>query len=153
MKTSVLIFQISLSLLLFVFIGCETFVETNTIQYSNQIFEKDGLVDSLGGDCSGVQIRTSELDTIDFTNYNSVKFNFNAGTDTDISSFEIFYIESDIKKNLVYLEGNSINSINQVIINSPKVKTNIYSRVTLQSSICTGQIYYIKLRDIKIFVD
>jgi hypothetical protein len=38
-----------------------------------------------------------------------------------------------------------------VTADSPGINTELYSRVTLRSSVCTGQIFNLTFRDLKIF--
>lgn len=129
--------------------GCSENPVENT---ETLIFQLDGIIENIGGDCSGVQVRTRSLGEFDFTNIKKVKFNFTGMSDADLSSISIYYIVNDETVNLVDLpDRERINSTNSVEINSPDFRGELFSRVTLRSSVCTGQIFYLTFSDLKIY--
>jgi hypothetical protein len=116
------------------------------------IFQLDGIIENIGGDCSGVQVRTRSLGNFDFTNIRKVKFNFTGMSDADLSSINIFYLQNDEQINLVNLpDREQINNTNSIEIDSPDFHGEIFLRVTLKSSVCTGQIFYLTFSDLKIY--
>lgn len=131
--------------------GCKE----NAVETSNEtlIYQLDGLIENIGGDCSAVQVRTRTLGTFDLTNSDRIRFNFNGMSDADLSSISIYYInENDEQVNLVNLtDRDQINNTMNVTADSPGNNTELYSRVTLRSSVCTGQIFNLTFRDLKIF--
>ncbi len=142
--------------LLFLLIGISMFgCKENAVVTSNEtlIYQYDGLLENIGGDCSAVQVRTRTLGTFDLTNTDRIKFNFNGMSDADLSSIRIFYInDSDEQINLVDLpDRDQINNTMNVTVDSPGINTDLYSRVTLRSSVCTGQIFNLTFRDLKIY--
>lgn len=131
--------------------GCKE----NAVETSNEIliYQLDGLIENIGGDCSAVQVRTRTLGTFDLSNSDRIRFNFNGMSDADLSSISIYYINgSDEQVNLVNLtDRDQINSTMNVTVDSPGINTDLYSRVTLRSSVCTGQIFNLTFRDLKIY--
>ncbi len=127
----------------------------NSVETSNEnlIFQLDGLIENIGGDCSAVQVRTRTLGTLDLTNSAKVKFSFSGMSDADLSSIKIFYInDNDEQIDLFNLSNrDQINSTMNVTVDSPRINKEIYSRVTLKSSVCTGQIFNLVFRDLKIY--
>ena len=144
-------FNLVFLLIVFSMSGCKE----NAVETSNEIliYQLDGLIENIGGDCSAVQVRTRTLGTFDLTNSNSIRFNFNGMSDADLSSISIYYINSsDEQVNLVNLtDRDQINSTMNVTADSPGINTELYSRVTLRSSVCTGQIFNLTFRDLKIY--
>ncbi len=131
--------------------GCkENPVENN----ETLIFQLDGVIESIGGDCSGVQVRTRSLGNFDLRNVEKVKFNFSGMSDADLSSISIYYLDNGTETpvNLVDLpDRESINSTGSIEIGSPNLQTELFSRVTLKSSVCTGQFFYLTFSDLKIY--
>ena len=131
--------------------GCKE----NAVETSDEtlIYQYDGLLENIGGDCSAVQVRTRTLGTFDLTNTDRIRFNFNGMSDADLSSIRIFYInDRDEQVNLVDLpDRDQINNTMNVTADSPGINTEVYSRVTLRSSVCTGQIFNLTFRDLKIY--
>jgi hypothetical protein len=131
--------------------GCKD----NTVDTVNEtlIYQLDGLIENIGGDCSAVQVRTRSLGTLDLTVADKIKFNFNGMSDADMSSLSIYYVnDNDEQVNLVNLtDRDQINNTINVTVDSPLLNTELYSRVTLRSSVCTGQIFYLTFRDLKIY--
>lgn len=125
-----------------------------TIGSRNQslLYQKQGLVDSLVGTCSSYLIRNFTLDTIDFSGYSNGVFEKDSYTDGDLSEIIVYYINADTAVNIVHLEGQSqINSTTQVTFHPPGTKNKYYLRLKLFSSVCTGQLYHLKLRNIRIY--
>jgi hypothetical protein len=150
------LFRLYISIAMFfviIFSGCkESPTEANNIQSETLVFEKPNLVDSLVGTCSAYLIRTMIFDSIDIRNYSKIKINFTAYTDGDLSGVSAFYTYQNNNINLFELSGTSqINNTNSITITSPKIKDNIYLRLKLFSSVCTGQYYHLKIRDLKFF--
>jgi hypothetical protein len=140
--------------LLIIIAGCSdsTVINNNSPQTETLIYQKPGLVDSLVGTCSAYMVRTLTLDSIDTRNFNSVRVEMTAFTDGDLSNINIYYLNSGNINNIVALEGTGqINSSINYNIPSPKIRDNFYIRLRLFSSVCTGQLYHLKIRDLKIF--
>jgi hypothetical protein len=118
----------------------------------NLIYQLDGIIENIGGDCSGVQVRTRSIGNLDLTNTGKVRFNFTAMSDADLSSLSIFYLQND---QLIYLvnlpDREQINNTSSIEIDSPNFNGELFTRVTLKSSVCTGQIFYLTFRDLKIY--
>lgn len=128
--------------------GCKDNV-TSPDSY-NTIYQKDGLLDSISGNCAVIQTRWFLLDTFDLTNASKVKVEFNAFTDADISFIDIYYV-NDVGVNILEVVGsNDISNKKSFEIDAPKLKKDFYMRIGLSSSVCTGELFHIKLRDLKI---
>ena len=111
----------------------------------------EGLVEHLGGDCSAVQVRTRILGSSDLNQFNKLKIELNGTSDADLSSIQIYYFVNGEQKYLIDLPSREeINSTRTIEVNSPDFAGEIYSRVTLKSSVCTGQIYFLTLRDVRV---
>ncbi|MBS1518916.1 MAG: hypothetical protein JSS91_12585 [Bacteroidetes bacterium] len=116
------------------------------------LYNIDGIIEELGGDCSAVQVRTRSLGQFSFNDYSKIRFEFTGSSDADLSSISIFYIENGETVNLVNLQNrDEINSTDFAEVNSPGSAREIFTRVTLKSSICTGQIYFLQFRDLKVY--
>lgn len=116
------------------------------------LYQKQGLVDSLVGTCSSYLIRNFTLDTIDFNGYTNGILGKDAYTDGDLSEIIVYYINADTAVNVVHLEGQSrINATAQIKFQVPNQKKQYYLRLKLFSSVCTGQLYHLKLRNIRIY--
>ena len=139
---------------LFILAGCsDSPTETSDFQAGTLIYEKPNLVDSLVGTCSAYLIRTSILDSLDTRDYNKLRIEFNAYTDGDLSNIGVFYTNSNTNFYLFELNGISqINNTNSITITSPKIKDVFYLRLRLFSSVCTGQYYHLKIRNLKIYL-
>jgi len=110
------------------------------------------LLDSITGDCSTVLTRVIALDSIDFRGVSKLKMQYNAHTDADISFLKFFYLNADTAVNIISLEGTeAISNMSSVEVNVPQTKQYFYVRMALRSSVCTGDIFHIKLRDLKIY--
>ena len=116
------------------------------------IYQRDGVIESFGGDCSAVQVRTSSFGNLDL-NSDKIKFELAGMSDADLSSILIYYLDSnDEQVQLVNLpHRDQINSTRTIVIDSPDYSGEIFLRATLKSSVCTGQIFHIEIRDVKIY--
>lgn len=133
--------------------GCsDNPVKTDAVKTETLIYEKPGLVDSLVGTCSAYLVRTLILDSIDTRNYNELKVELDAYTDGDLSHISFYNLIADTSNNLLVLSGlNQINNTNSNVIPSPKIKDIFFLRLRLFASVCTGQNYHLKIRDLKIY--
>jgi hypothetical protein len=127
----------------------------NTIETASApelLLSVEGLVEHLGGDCSAVQVRTRSLGSADLNQFSKLKIELSGTSDADLSSIQIYYFVNGEQYFLIDLPGREeINSTRNIEVNSPDFTGELYSRVTLKSSVCTGQIYYLTLRDVRIF--
>lgn len=115
------------------------------------LFQREGIVESFGGDCSGVQIRTSSLNIYNLGQFENLKFDFSAFSDADLSSISIFYISEGETVNLMNLiDRDELNSSRTYSCESPEFNGELFLRLTLKSSVCTGQIFHIEMRDLKV---
>lgn len=143
---------------MFIFVGIISFNSCsenpqNTVPENQELlFQKLGLIDSLVGTCSSYLIRNFVLDSIDFNGYSKSIFEKDAFTDGDLSEIIIYYINADTAVNVVHLEGQSqINSTQIVEFQPPYTVKQYYLRLKLFSSVCTGQLYHLKLKNIRIY--
>jgi len=145
-KTGLLI----IATLLLICSGCSD----NSVQTTTEtlLYEYPGVMENVGGDCSAVQIRTRSLGTLDLSGSDKIRFSFEGMSDADLSSISFYYLENDEQIFLVNLpDRDQINSTRSIEVNTPGINTEIYSRVTLKSSVCTGQIFFLTLSNLKIF--
>ncbi len=116
------------------------------------IYQKSGLIDSIVGTCSTFLIRNFTLDTINFSSYSKAILEKDAFTDGDLSEIIVYYLNSDTAVNVLNLQGKDmINSTGRIEFQPPKDTRNYYLRLKLYSSVCTGQLFHLKLRDLKIY--
>ncbi|MBK9333964.1 MAG: hypothetical protein IPM96_16550 [Ignavibacteria bacterium] len=116
------------------------------------LFNLDGVIEEVGGDCSAVQVRTRSFGEFNLSDYSKLRFEFDGMSDADLSSISLFYYENGEIVFLVNLVNrDEINSTDFAEVNSPGIQREIFSRVTLKSSVCTGQIFFLSFRDLKIF--
>jgi hypothetical protein len=147
----------SIYLLLFGVLSSCTGDKTNPVTQAQPlsqtlIYQKPGLVDSIIGTCSTFLVRTFYLDTLDFSQFTAGKFEKSAFTDGDLSEIKIYYLNAGTAVTLFSLQGlNQINSAEATEFPSPGIKTTYFMQVKLYSSICTGNYFYIRLSDVKIF--
>lgn len=142
------------SFLCLIFAGCsKDNTVTSVTETETLIYQRDGIIESFGGDCSAVQVRTSSFGNLDLSNSRKIKFELYGMSDADLSSIVIYYLnENDEQINLVNLpHRDQINSTKTIEIDNPQYSGEILLRLTLKSSVCTGQIYHIELRDVKIY--
>lgn len=140
--------KVYLFLFLLIITGCNTKTTVETDNYT-LLYQKSGLLDSLVGTCSTFLIRTFVLDTLNTTEFQKLQINLNAKTDGDLSSVEMFYYKGDSTKTLFILNGiNQINNTSFLTLSSPGNNTQMYIRLKLYSSVCTGQLYFLSVRNI-----
>lgn len=122
------------------------------MEQSELIFNHDGIIEEVGGDCSAVQVRTRSFGEFELSEFSRLRFEFNGSSDADLSSISLFYYENNEIVYIVNLTNrDEINSIKNIEINSPGSTREIFSRVTLKSSVCTGQVFYLSFKNLKIF--
>lgn len=116
------------------------------------LYQRPGLVDSISGTCSTYLIRNFTLDSIDFSQYNKAVLEKNSFTDGDLSEIIIYYLNADTAVAILNLQGREqINSANAIEFQPPKRNETYYLRMKLYSSVCTGEQFHLKLRDLKIY--
>ncbi len=116
------------------------------------LLSAEGLVEHLGGDCSAVQIRTRSLGSADLSQFSKLKIDINGSSDADLSSIQMYYVSNDEQMFLLDLRNrDEINNTQSLEVTSPDHAGELYTRVTLKSSVCTGQIYYLTLRDVRVY--
>lgn len=133
--------------------GCNNENSPSVSNTETLIYSRDGLIESFGGDCSAVQVRTSSLGELNLTGIRRVKFLLNGNSDADLSSISIYYLNNNSEQiNLVNLpHRDQINSTGSIEIDSPGYSGELFLRLTLKSSVCTGQIFHIQVSDLKIY--
>ena len=136
----------------FVYIsGCNNNPVSNPVDEGITLLHKPGLIDSLIGTCSTYLIHTIPLDSLNFRNHGNIGFNFDAMTNGDLSGLSIYYVRADTSVYLVNLNGqNEINNTKYISIPSPQIKEKLIMRLKLFASVCTGENYHLKVRDLKI---
>lgn len=123
-----------------------------TVQSFGLKYERSGLIDSLTGDCSVIVTRSFVLDSMDFRGLSKLKMSYDGHSDADISFVRFYYLNADTAVNVVSLEGSSeISNMTSIETDAPQVKELFYVRLGLRSSVCTGDIFHLKLRDLKIY--
>ena len=91
-------------------------------------------------------------DTINFSSYKKAYFEKDSFTDGDLSEIIVYYLNSDTVVSVLNLQGRDmINSTGRIEFQPPKDKRNYFLRMKLYSSVCTGQLFHLKLRDVKIY--
>ncbi len=116
------------------------------------LLSADGLVEHLGGDCSAVQIRTRSLGSADLAQFSKLKIEINGSSDADLSSIQMYYVSNDEQMFILDLRNrDEINNTQSIEVTSPDHAGELFTRVTLKSSVCTGQIYYLTLRDVRVY--
>ena len=118
--------------------------------YKTLLYEKNGLIDSLVGTCSSFLIRNFFLDTLSLESYGNIRIEFDAFTDGDLSTISMYYVQ-DTAVHVFEVNGLEINNTGFVNVSSPNITKDFYLRLKLFSSICTGQLYALSVRDLKIF--
>lgn len=122
------------------------------MEQSELIFNHEGIIEEVGGDCSAVQVRTRSFGEFELSEFSRLRFEFNGSSDADLSSISLFYYENNEIVYIVNLTNrDEINSTRNIEINSPGSTREIFSRVTLKSSVCTGQVFYLSFKNLKIF--
>lgn len=144
-------FKIPILLFAMLVIGCGD-NQTGVKNIESLVIQIDGVIEELGGDCSAVQVRTRSLGEADLTGTRKLRIELDGMSDADLSSIAIYYFRGNEQVNLVNLSNRDmINSTRSIEVESPRNQTELFSRVTLKSSVCTGQIYFLTFRDLKIF--
>jgi len=116
------------------------------------LYQQNGLVDSIVGTCSTFLIRTVILDTMDLREYNKLKFEMERFTDGDRSEINMHYVRADTAVKILSAEGlEGINGNNAIVVNSPGNKDKYYFRMKLFSSVCTGQLFHLKVKNLRIY--
>jgi hypothetical protein len=132
--------------------SCSDNPQGNANMNNYLVYEKPGLLDSITGTCSTFLIRNFTLDTLNFSDYNKAVLERNSFTDGDLSEIIIYYLNSDTAVNVLNLQGKGqINSAEPIEFYPPKRNETYYLRMKLYSSVCTGQFFHLKLRDVKIY--
>ena len=132
--------------------SCSENPQSVVSETSELVFQQQGLIDSIVGTCSTYLIRNFSLNAIDFSSYNKAVFEKNAFTDGDLSEIIVYYVNSDTAVNVLHLQGKTqINSSGKIEFQPPKDSRNYFLRLKLYSSVCTGQLFHLKLRDLKIY--
>ncbi|MBK8554004.1 MAG: hypothetical protein IPL53_24345 [Ignavibacteria bacterium] len=133
--------------------SCKDEVVSPDTDTETLLYQYDGYIEDIGGDCSAVQVRTRSYGTFDLTNTDRIKFNFDGNSDADLSSISFYYFNSNDEQVFIVnlTDMSQIFNTKTVEVDSPRMNTEIFSRVTLKSSVCTGHIYYLYLRDLKIY--
>ena len=115
------------------------------------LFSKPGLLDSLSGTCSSYLVRNHFLDTIDMSDYRTIRVEFSANTDGDRSNLVMYYFANGVM-NLFALEGlEEINGNKFIDIPAPNYMSDVHFQLRLFASICTGQYYSLAVRNMKIY--
>jgi hypothetical protein len=131
--------------------GCNNNPVSNPVLQSTTLIQKPGLIDSLIGTCSTYLIHTIPLDSVDFRNYGTISFGFDAMTDGDLSGLSIYFVRADTSVYLINLNGQEeINNTKSISIPSPKINDKLIMRLKLFASVCTGENYHLKVRDLRI---
>ena len=132
--------------------GCSENPQENVVTNSYFLYEKAGLIDSIVGTCSTYLVRNFTLDTINFSGYDKAILEKDAYTDGDLSEILIYYLNADTAVTILHLQGKGqINSASHMEFQPPKRIEKYYLRMKLYSSVCTGQLFHLKLRDVKIY--
>lgn len=147
----------SIALAVVYFAGCNdsgsiTGNETNTVSTGGDLlYEKPGLLDSLTGTCSSYLVRNHLLDTLDMRIYSTIRVEFFAETDGDRSNLVMYYFANGVM-NLFQLEGlGEINGNKFIDIPAPQYMSDVHFQLRLFASVCTGQYYNLKVRNLKIY--
>ncbi|MCE1164792.1 MAG: hypothetical protein LWX07_05235 [Bacteroidetes bacterium] len=116
------------------------------------LYSKPGLVDSLIGTCSTYLIRNFIIDTLDFSGYKNASVSMNSFADGDLSEISIYYLNSDTAVSVFSVSGISgINTQGERDFNVPNDRKKYYLRMKLYSSVCTGQLFTLRIRDLNIY--
>ncbi len=116
------------------------------------LFEQAGVVDSIVGTCSTFLIRTVLLDTLDLRGYSKLKVEMERFTDGDRSEISMHFVRADTTVKVMNAEGlEGINGTEPLRVDSPGNKERYYFRMKLYSSICTGQLFHLKVKNLRIY--
>jgi hypothetical protein len=132
--------------------SCTDNPQSNASTNNYLVYEKPGLIDSITGTCSTYLIRNFTLDSIDFSEYGKGILERDSYTDGNLSEILIYYINADTAVTVLHLQGTKqINSSGPAEFQPPGRKEKYYLRMKLYSSICTGDLFHLKLRNVKIY--
>ncbi|MBI5403907.1 MAG: hypothetical protein HY959_10945 [Ignavibacteriae bacterium] len=139
-------------ILLLIIAGCSENSDSPTSSQTQVfLFERNGLVDSIAGTCSAYIVRTIILDSIDTRDFSTVRFEMNSYTDGDLSNITLYYLK-DTAVNIFSLSGTgAINNTTSITTPSPNIKGTLYLRLKLFASVCTGEYYHLKMKNLRIF--
>jgi hypothetical protein len=133
-------------------LSCSDNNPQESTQAPEQLYIHNGILDSIVGTCSTYLIRTFPLDTLDFTGFDRVRFERESFTDGDLSGISLYYLNSGTAVNVINLEGiEAVNNTSPLEIQSPGNRTEYFIRMKLNSSICTGELYHLILRNPAIY--
>lgn len=138
-------------LIMFSLSSCSDNAVTSPAVYDNLVYSKSGLIDSITGTCQGATIRSYEIgDSLDFRNTDKIRIDFESGTDSDISELSVYYRRDTLVK-IMSISGEDVNNLRTYTVDSPGIKDKFYAGITFKSSVCTGEVFYFKLRDLKVY--
>jgi hypothetical protein len=139
------------------FLGLNFYSCTDKIQDPVQtqqtlLYSKAGIVDSLIGTCSTYLVRNFIIDSLDFSSFSGGRIEMNSFSNGDLSELSLFYLNPDTAVYVFKISGkDEINSqIPRTFIPSNR-KEKYYFRMKLFASVCTGDLYYLKVRDLNIY--
>ena len=116
------------------------------------LFEQTGVVDSIVGTCSTFLIRTVLLDTLDLRGYSKLKVEMERFTDGDRSEISMHFVRADTAVKVMNAEGlDGINGTEPLRVDSPGNKERYFFRMKLYSSVCTGQLFHLKVKNLRIY--
>lgn len=135
-----------------ILLSCSDNAVNNQSGGAELLYQKQGLIDSVVGTCSTFLIRNFELDTIDFSNYRKARLERESFTDGDLSEIIIYYRQGDSLIQVFNLSGKKqINNMESIEMNIPQTRQIYFLRLKLFSSTCTGELFHLKLRNLKIY--
>ncbi|MDD5362647.1 MAG: hypothetical protein PHN88_10980 [Ignavibacteria bacterium] len=143
---------IPILLLGFYFYSCSDKIQDPVQTQQTLLYSKPGIVDSLIGTCSTYLVRNFIIDSLDFSAYTGGKIEMNSFSNGDLSELSLFYLNPDTAVYVFNISGkDEINSqIPRTFIPSNR-KEKYYFRMKLFASVCTGELYYLKVRDLNIY--
>ncbi len=116
------------------------------------LFEQTGVVDSIVGTCSTFLIRTVIIDTLDLRGYSKLKVEMERFTDGDRSEISMHFVRADTAVKVMNAEGlDGINGTEPLRVDSPGNKDRYFFRMKLYSSVCTGQLFHLKVKNLRIY--
>lgn len=115
------------------------------------LLELNGTIEYLGGDCSAVQVRTRSLGNFDLNGFQKLRIDLDSYSDADLSSIVVYYVNDGEQVNLLSLgDRELINTTKRTETGPVRFSGEIFARVTLKSSVCTGQIFFLRFADLKL---
>jgi hypothetical protein len=134
------------------FYSCSDKIQDPVRTQQTLLYSKSGIVDSLIGTCSTYLIRNFIIDSLDFGNFSGGKIEMNSFSDGDISELSLYYLNPDTAVYVFKVSGkDEINFQIPRIFIPPMRKEKYYFRMKLFASVCTGELYYLKVRDLNIY--